>query len=250
MTDKFCKRKKKDEKEHTFVLKNIDIVKIDTNHNMHLINNYEKDMDIFDFDKGTKINELGLSTIKKEPITTIISKEKTKLQTYIHMIDIVNQQNIPTSTNIPCFGCRRKYTTPPIGIPIEYYPSVYIKNDGKKILTINDSKKINSSVEKREYFDTDGMVCSINCISLAIKQDSSPKYKKTLSLIPTLYKCIFEEYPKENIIEAPSWRLRKEYGGPLTDDEYVKNLQVLKFTDTQQIFRPVGRIFRVEEINK
>jgi len=254
---------KKKVEELTFTLKNINMAKIDKDFNMEAMKNLGDNCDlIFETDEGTSLEKLGISSLKKEPIITVFSKEKTKLQTYTTMIDIMSKKELPISTNVPCFGCRRKYKTQPIGIPIKYYPSIYIsKNDETKTkkLTVNDRKKLEDDKKKTitllEYFDTDGMVCSFNCILLLIDENHSPLYKETLSLVPLLYKMIFGEYPKQKIIKAPSWRLRQEYDGPLSDEEYQKCLQTIIFTDMHQVHRvqrlmnPVGKIFDVKEVD-
>ena len=213
---------------------------------------------IFETPKETSLEKLGISSIQKEPIVTVINKEKTKLKTFITMEDFSTKQCLPTSTIVPCFYCRRKFDTVPIGIPIDFHPSVYVdKNDPKRIkkLTTKETTTLNDdSTVKLDYFDVDGIVCSFNCIFAFIDENPSHLYTKTPYLVPQMYKMIFGKFPSEQIFKSPSWRLRKEYGGVLSDEEFVKNLQTLKFTDTSQITKicrlnnPVGRVYKVEEI--
>ncbi len=265
----FGKRKtqtvKKGVKEDlSFTLKNIDVARIDKDFSMTDMKNIGHTSDlVFDTeDKGTSLEKLGISSLKREPITTILTKEKTKLQTFITMIDHLTDKRLPQQTNIPCFGCHRCFDTIPLGVPIAYYPSVYIsKDDPTKIkkLTINDRLKLeadtNNNINILEYFDTDGIVCSFNCIFSVIEDNPSPLYRETSSLVPKMYKMIFGEYPKSKIIRSPSWRLREEYGGPLSDEDFVRNLQSIQYTDMHQINRvlrimnPVGRVFKVNELN-
>ena len=252
--------KKKD--DFTFTLNDIDVAKIDKDFNMNEMRNIETHDIVFDTDDNkTSLKKLGISSLRHEPITTIIPKEKTKLHTFITMTDLASKKEMPQSTNIPCFNCRRHFTTCPLGIPIEYHPSVYkSKNDPSKIkkLTINERQKLEvdktNDIEVLEYFDTDGIVCSFNCIVGFIDDNPSPLYKKTPSLIPKMYRMIFGKYPTEAIIKSPSWRLREEYGGVLSDEEFVANLQTLVFTDLNQIqkvlrrMKQVGRLFKVTEV--
>ena len=270
------KNGKKKTSDLTFTLNNINVAKIDRDFNMEEMKKLGDNCDIiFETEGATSLEKLGISSLKKEPMITILPKEKTKFQTYTTMIDIMSKKELPTQTNIPCFGCRRKYKTQPIGIPIKYYPSVYIskKDDTRtKKLTLNDRIKIENikdvpknqsdskNLDKKDnitfldYFDTDGLVCSFNCMYLVMEENPSPLYKETTSLIPLLYKMIFGTYPKQKILKSPSWRLRQEYDGPLTDDEYEKCLQTIIFTDMHQIqkvqrlMNPVGKIFDVREI--
>lgn len=259
-------KKKATNDEFTFTLRDIDITKIDKNFNMGEMKNIGGNNDtnelIFDIiDEGTSLEKLGISSLHREPIITVIPKEKTKLQTFVTMTNFITGKKLPQQTGIPCFGCHRCFSTVPIGIPIEYYPSIYVsKNDLTKIkkLTVNERQKLEQDETNNiiflEYFDIDGIVCSFNCIYQVIEDNPSPLYKKTPSLIPYLYKMIFGMYPKEKIIKSPSWKLREQYGGPLTDDEFVKNLQTIKFTDMHQISKmsrlmnPVGRVFRVSDV--
>ena len=254
-------KKKAGSEELTFTLKNIDVAKIDKNF-MNEMKTLETTDLIFDIDdeKGTSLEKLGISSLKKEPMTTIVEKEKIKLQTFTTMIDYTTKKRLPSKTDIPCFGCHRKFSTIPIGVPIEYHPSVYTsKNDSSRSrnITISERQELekddSNSIKVLEYFDTDGVVCSFNCIYSVI-DDDNPLYKKTRSLVPMMYKSIFGTYPKEKILKSPSWRLREEYGGPLTDEEFVANLQTIQFTDMNQVSRvlnsmnPVGRVFKVSEV--
>lgn len=259
------KTKKKTNDDFSFVLRNIDVAKIDKDFNMGEMKNIGEPSElIFDVEEeGTSLEKLGISSLRKEPIITIISKEKTKLQTFITMEDYKTKKKLPQKTDIPCFGCHRRFSTIPIGVPIDYHPSIYSsKNDPSKIkkLTINERKKLelneDNDVTVLEYFDTDGIVCSFNCIFSVIEDNPSPLYKKTSSLVPQLYKMIYDLYPKEKIIRSPSWRLREEYGGILSDEEFVTNLQTIQFIDMHQVDKimrsmvPVSRVFKVVDLEK
>ncbi len=290
MSSFFVKPKNLKKKECSFILRDIDMATLDTKFNMDELSKdltpikktepkeikkkkKEKINDENDVNKisgissinglyETSLEKLGISSFRKEPLTTILTKEKTKLQTYITMIDLVNKKKLPIKTNIPCHGCRRKFSSQPIGIPIKYYPSEYAsKNDPTKIkkLTINERKTLENTDKKDqilflEYFDCEGIICSFNCIYLAIEESPSPIYKETTSLIPKMYNMIFGIYPVVRITKSPSWKLREEYGGPLNDIEYEKSLQIVQFTDTEQIYKvqklihPVGKIFDVKDV--
>jgi hypothetical protein len=261
--------KKKVNDEYSFTLNDINVAKIDKDFNMNSINNISNNKSgsddlIFDIDEGTSLEQLGISSLSHQPTTTIIPKEKTKLHTFVTMNQHLENKKLPIKTDIPCFGCHRKFDTVPLGVPIEYHPSVYIsKSDPTKTkkITISEREKLNkedqeNTILQKEYFDVDGIVCSFNCILSIIENNDSPLYKNTEILIPKLYKMIFGEYPDTKIIKAPSWKLRTQYGGTLTDHEFVCNLQTIKYTDTDQIkkanrlMNPVGRIFKVEEIDR
>lgn len=210
----------------------------------------------------TIIDKVRSANFHHEPVVTIVGKEK--LSYYITMLDIVKHQRLPIQTKIPCAGCRRIYQNCPLGIPIKYHPSV-LKTityypDGKlaaeymKVLTCRERKELQkkstiSPLEQRssekdlykmneiienEYYDTDLMVCSFNCMYSVISESPCPLYKETPSLIPKLYYDIFGKFPARKILKAPSWRLREEYDGPLSDVEFEKCLQKIDFVEIQQ----------------
>jgi hypothetical protein len=52
-----------------------------------------------------------------------------------------------------------------------------------------------------------------------------------------LYQKLFGTFPENHIMKAPSWKLRKEYGGPLSDEEYEQCLQNIFISDSKQIRR-------------
>ncbi|MDD4930666.1 MAG: hypothetical protein PHG66_00735 [Candidatus Colwellbacteria bacterium] len=258
-------KKKSTQEEFTFTLSNIDVAKIDKDFNMEKMKEFGCDITgkniIFDTE-GTSLEKLGISSLHREPITTIVAKDKKKIYSYLSLIDIVSRKKIPEETNIPCHGCRRKFSSQPLSIPIEFHPSYYFsKNDPTKIkrLTTREKEKLEldkeNNIVELDYFDTEGIVCSFNCIISCIEECPSPIYKKTPYLISMMYKMIFGKYPDQKILKAPSWKMRSEYGGPLSDDEFERSLQTIQFTDThqcqkvQRVINPVGRIFEVKEID-
>jgi len=259
-------KKKATQDEFTFTLSNIDVAKIDKDFNMDKMREFGCDITgkgiMFDVSEGTSLEKLGISSLRKEPITTIVSKDKKKIYMYLSLLDIVSCKKIPSETNIPCHGCRRKFKSQPLGIPIDFHPSYYVsKNDQSKIKRLTTREKEVMELDKEnnivimDYFDTEGIVCSFNCIISYIEECPSPIYKKTPYLISLLYKMIFGKYPDQKIIRAPSWKMREEYGGPLSDDEFEQSLQTIQFTDThqlqrvQKLFNPVSRIFEVKDID-
>ena len=148
--------KKKSDGKNTFTLKGINPSGIDKKFNI----GFDDDIIFEDEDtKKTSIEKLGISSLSKEPLLTIVVKEKTKLQTFISLFDIVKKTRLPLKTDIPCFGCRRRFTTPPLGVPIEYHPAIYIsKNDSTKIKRItrtesnNGKSKYSDSIDEQNDF--------------------------------------------------------------------------------------------------
>ena len=165
------------------------------------------------------------------------------------MINQHNQQ-VPNRSSIPCMGCHRIYSSCPLGVPIHYVPNMIestIKTDKgvMGLLTPLKENKSKKMVLSNDYFITDGMVCSFNCM-LSVGDSNPQLYRDTPTLMNLMYKKIFGKFPHQHIARAPDWKLRQTYGGPLTDDEFEKCLQTISFIDTSQLKTYViGRVFEV-----
>ena len=221
----------------------------------------------------TSINKLNFTNLTNEPILTYIQKDKFKLYNYNIMLDTTSQTFLNSNMNIPCYYCRRVFDFCPLGIPIRYYPSVYILKDGNilkdnnnshslkysfnskenvvklnkndkerliKILTnnpntLNIESKNSHKIITKNFFETDGIVCSFNCMVSFINDNYSPIYQNSSHLMYLMYKQIFGEYPTQPFVRSPSWRLRKEYGGILDDEDYNKYTQSIPIVDSKQL---------------
>ena len=244
----------------------------------------------------TSINKLNLSTFGKRPIVTFIQKDKIKLLNYNIMLDVRSQTFMNDwrqgNCQIPCFYCRRKFTKDPLGVPVRYFPSVYlIKNfnspslkyacnykevtvrlnarekqrllqiiennqesllctdcpisenemsdstNPKKITPFTKSKE-QHLVTTKEFFETEGIVCSFNCMASYIDENfTNPLFMNSRYLMYLLYQKLFGAFPQNHIMKAPSWKLRKEYGGPFSDEEYEQCLQNISISESKQLRR-------------
>lgn len=256
----------------------------------------------------TSINKLNFSSLQEQPTLTYIQKDKIKLYNYNIMLDTSTKTFIKNDCT-PCFYCRRKFDFVPLGLPIKYYPSLYIlnnnylqickysfnykensvklnKNERTRLLEIlknnsnfeklsfNLSQDIQNNLELNEcnnylkdsvsketdknsikknidncdinnnryhkiltkdFFETDGVFCSFNCIVSFIEENSyNPLYQNSNHLIYLMYKHIFGQFPNKSFIRSPSWKLRKEYGGILSDDDYDKFVQTVPIIESKQ----------------
>ena len=54
-----------------------------------------------------------------------------------------------------------------------------------------------------------------------------------------MYKNIFGYFPNKSFIRSPSWKLRKDYGGNLSDEDYEKfiqnNIPIIESKQTKSI---------------
>ena len=229
MSDFFGKRTKV--KSLYFILKNVDIAEIDRLYNMEILKiqnepiieskaifnpnicEFTSDNAEIELDQSvicsTKIDKIGLKDLRHQPITTIVSKEKMKISSFITLQNI-DKQNCHKNTR--CHGCHREFDSYPLGIPISH-----------------------SRIKNRDIFIVDGCVCSFNCMLLLMETTPSSLYKDSCWLIPQLYHTIFNQYPQEKIIKSPHWKLRECYGGILNDQEYAQSFQTIEYTDTHSI---------------
>lgn len=183
---------------------------------------------------------------------------------YTPMMDIVNNKKLPEKTDIKCFWCRHSFTTPPLGLPLNWVPSTYeIKGEGssfwRKKLTIKERKDIEKNKNRdprnelivNEYYEVEGIYCSMNCIRSEVEQTPGRKYKDSYMLLKDMYRRINGVIPGPNdIIPAPNWRLLKEYGGDMSIEHYRGTFTKCKYMDTHNIIRPVTRMYEKINLNK
>lgn len=232
----------------------------------------------------TKLESIGFSDKTKEPIfTTVNGSFKFNI-----FSNFENKKEILSGNcNINCWYCRNLVPRDfmPLALPLKYYPSFTeykfahnslintidkLNYKVSEVVNVNDKDKdkinydkVNLSVKDRmsysdsgsektliinEYFDGEGIFCSFNCMLAFVKENNNVKYKNSYMLILTLYKVIFGNYPKEKILEAPSWKMLKEYGGELTINEYRKCFQLVSYKDMNQYIKalpssPVNNLF-------
>jgi len=110
----------------------------------------------------------------------------------------------PEECCYPCDWCRRRFDTAPLGIPLSY--------------------RIN---EQGSYvYLCDGYLCSFECALAFIRRDNSayaygrdPLYQESEVLLMNLFSKL---YPDKVLREAQDWRLLRDNGGDLTDEEGAK----------------------------
>jgi len=268
-------------------------------------------------ERYTYINKLNFSSLQKEPTITFVQKDKIKLYNYSVMLDTYTSNFLECSSDsshseykIPCYYCRRNFNNAPLGLPICYYPSIYILknnsqnlkysfnykentvklncNEKERLLKIlgktdnihkfnlneydteennikgeNYCKKENKGIyqfkknnEKdshkiltKQFFETEGIFCSFNCIVSYLEENrNNPLYQNSYNLIYFMYKILFGYFPQFTIIKSPSWKLRKEYGGPLSDEDYEKYIQNIPIIDTNQFKYHVSKHESIYEV--
>jgi hypothetical protein len=168
----------------------------------------------------------------------------TKIK-YLSMVDIHNN-DIQNACKL-CFNCHRKFNTNIIGVPIKYIPNVLIttfktENNSYKLKknistneynTLKNNLNNNQTIVQGDYFIIDSIVCSFNC-ALSIYNENPIYYKETPQLLNLMYYKIYNKYPTK-ILPAPSFKLRKEYNGPLSEEEYEKLLETYNVIEHPQL---------------
>lgn len=165
---------------------------------------------------------------------------------------------IVTGKKYNCYWCRHPFEGQPIGCPIDYKPQVisriYNSEISKDSFSVTESipraQAVASDTVKKivsnESYETDGVFCSFNCaLAFANENKTNPLYTHSISLINRIYNDVSKK-GAATLTPAPSWRLLEEYGGPLTIDEYRKNLHRISYDEygfQRPIFRPVSSIY-------
>ncbi len=165
-----------------------------------------------------------------------IDPHKNVTKYVVGMIDVHDYGALPIYTSKPCWWCRHSFATCPIGLPIEYYP--HESSSRKKIARETALTKANLSLDRNDFFITDGLFCSFPCCKAYYNDCRDEiKYRESLTLILVLYTKLVNHTP-QTIPEAPHWKLLKSYGGHLTIDEFRQTFGKLEYVQTPNIKRP------------
>lgn len=254
-------------KKHYFVLRNIDPVQIDAQYSFY-VNNTSSNMSYNDFDvlttsslksvpSRTRITELAPK--QKETSTfSYLDESKKEHQCVLTMVSQDTQCNLPEKTDIHCFWCRHAFDTKPLGCPIQYVPHRIVKNYYSEITkdnyTLRESitddqlqqntrhfEKNSMNMMTRDYYVTDGIFCSFNCCLAFIQQNNNnPLYRYSENLLSHIYLKTFGKN-SQPITPAPSWRILKEYGGPVSVGDYRKNFYKIEYKDIYNIMYPPSK---------
>lgn len=198
----------------------------------------------------TKLNKLYA---KKVNDTMILKYGENEIEHIRTMTAFDTSILLPLTTDCECWWCRHPFDSAPIGLPIKYVSSYrkvsianyngtettvvrqdvsardvekYIKEDNCKDLVIND------------YFETDGIFCSFNCVLSYIEDNrNNYLYKNSKSLLNHLYLKIFKKVTK--IIPSPSWKLlHKKGGGTMSIEEFRKSHTCVEYLKNNSVIRP------------
>ena len=95
-----------------------------------------------------------------------------------------------------------------------------------------------------EYYLTDGIFCSFNCLIAYIYDNSHDAfYSESKMLTYNMYKDIVGKETKK-IKAAPHWRLLKEYGGPFSIIDFRKSFNVSEYEECSFHMKTLSKIFK------
>jgi hypothetical protein len=251
-------------KKHYFVLRHIEPVEIDAQYSFYVNNNTlpvsevqnasDLECALRSVPSRTKITEL--TTKQKEPNTfSFLDESKKEHQCVITMVSQDTQHELPGKTDTHCFWCHHPFPTQPLGCPIQYVPHRIVKDYYSEITKDNYTLRENITDDQlhknrghferqgmnllgRDYYVVDGMFCSFNCCLAFIRHhQNDPLYRHSESLLSHIYVRTFGENAQP-ITPAPSWRILKEYGGPMSIADYRKNFYKVEYKDISNVMFP------------
>jgi hypothetical protein len=249
----------------TFVLKGIKPLEIDEIYKINIETNIDND----NLPKNvTKINELNTNETFN---FSYLDESKKNHKCSVTMVNILGQ-SLPQYTDIHCFWDKHSFDNIPIGCPIKFVSPTIVKSYFSEITkdnysireNISNIKKqellsiINNTIEDKsckkidlidtEYYQTDGIFCSFNCLLSFIDDNSiNPLYYNSKNLLLKMYKDYFGKIG--NIEKAPHWRLLKSYGGHLSIDDFRNSFYKIEYISTGNTLSnipkciPIGHIF-------
>lgn len=154
-----------------------------------------------------------------------------------------------------CFWDRHTFTTQPLACPIKYVPNVvsrtYFSEITKDKFTVKESifpdQEIDKSIEVRketnDYYETDGIFCSWNCMwAFILDNKKNPMYADSEYLFT---RFMFDVMKISRVIPAPHWRLLEEYGGTLTIEKFRESFTNVEYENKGMYkpFRSIGFAF-------
>ena len=252
------KVKRNIKKKYDFVLKNIDIIKINNTYGIEIPSH-----DNTEDEKSSNTTKLTeLNTLRGTPeVISFLDESKRLHSCHISMIDFASRMDI-NLLRYHCFWCRHPFDTQPIGCPIKYVSSQaekkyhsHISRDTytikenvttKRRKNLNESEQI--SLHIGEYYETDGVFCSFNCCQSWINDNKNNRlYDHSTVLLMKMYNTLM--HTKIIVIyPAPHWRVLEQYGGHLNIIKFREGFNKVEYDchgNTKKIpnFLPIGTLF-------
>jgi hypothetical protein len=268
--------KKRKSSKYIFTLTNVNTEKVDQLYGIKLTSNITINHE--QPNNTTNLTELCDNTIDKTLQTISFLDESKKIyKCKVSMIDFRSGNEI-VSNKYNCYWCRHKFSSIPIGCPIEYISNNIVKNYHSEVSKDNyvirqnmtkskynffmkksftftsiKEKTCNLTVDNENYYMCDGIFCSFNCAKAFIIENKHNRlYELSNMLLTKLYTditCLKDI----NINPAPSWRLLEEYGGDLNINQFRENFNKVTYEyhgiiKNPIVFKAIGSLYE-EKIN-
>jgi hypothetical protein len=256
-------------KKRLFILKGVDYQAVNNKYGLVLMSNIETE---FKGNSGAKTNISDVIQSEPKYAISFLDENKKEYNCVSTMVDLSSNGVLPTSTSICCFWCRHPFLSVPIGCPTKYVNSYveksyvsqitkdeyYIKENvtekklNKIVTTANTKKNINIIPTEKNYYITDGIFCSFNCV-LAFINDNKTNifYKESPHLLSHLYRDFTGNNLSigsngDKLIPAPHWRLLKNYGGFMDINEFRNsfNFANYNFIFNTVDMKTISKIFK------
>ena len=269
--------KKRKSSKYIFTLKDVNTEKVDQTYGITLTSNIN--VNHSQPTNTTNLTELCENNTDK-PLQSIsfLDESKKIYKCKVSMIDYISGNEI-NSNKYNCYWCRHKFSSIPIGCPIDYISNIMTKNYHSEVskdnyiikqnitrskrdffikksftfTSIKENKIPNLNVENREVYICDAVLCSFNCCKAFIKENKHNRlYEQSDMLLTKLYAEI-TNIKDVTINPAPSWRLLEEYGGDLTINQFRENFNKITYEyhgiiKNMMVFKSIGSLYE-EKIN-
>ena len=188
----------------------------------------------------TKLADLSAAE-KSNEIVSFLDETKRLHKCDVCAIDYDSNRQVQM-LRYHCYWDHHPFDTKPIGCPIEFVQKraekTYYSEISKDTYTIKEDvneRKLanidasNTNIHGEEYYVTDGVFCSFNCVRAFIEDRKHiVKYRDSKVLLNRMYNDMIGG--KCSVIEsAPNWRLLNVYGGPMTINEFRNNFNKVDF---------------------
>lgn len=224
--------------EYNLVFKNIDFYNLLVKYYVNPSTNTENDEDLYN------INKI------KNSVPEIKSKEMKNKDFILYKQFDGNFIPKILSNEIECFMCGYSSITEPLGVCLKFVSEEKMNNADK--FNFLEQKNNFIDISKADgFFEVDGLVHSWNCCYSAILQEQklgNPLYKNALETLHYYYYKMNGKY-KEKWVECPNKKIKKKYGGELTEEEFENLLDKEITESTFNIDRPLIYI-RKEQLKR
>lgn len=246
--------------KYDFYLDGIDPVAIERKYNLTTLSNIERST------PSHKTSSIKSLYFDQSRLISYVDTTRRNRNWVLTMRDHLTQQELPLKWEGCCCACHLEIRSRPLGCPLRYIPSELIHTFTSEFSKgpISQVKKLSRReimkykydppgpeyrLVERDYYETIHVFCSFNCIVKHIEDNRHlTLYKDSMKEVFNLYFDFFAERITR-IPAAPSFLLRKKYGGELSDEDFRKSFKNLIFVDAGAVCRklpvmyPIGMAF-------